>query len=562
MSDAVSAIAAQMIQKTQNNLNNNTMETTKIDVKALVEKWKPVLDFQNDQVAPITESRRRETTAILLENEAQYLKEDQNLAQTGGVFGTHQPTGGAFSGDRYAAGDSRVPKIVIPMVRRTFPELITNEIVGVQPMSGPVGLAFALRYKYLGEPLDRNVLDPAEKYQYARPTGWPLNDGTTGTSGNAQPHWVDGAGLPEASGKYPNGYGEWTTKKAPSGMEAGYNFLDTRYTGVEAEEYGQALSAFDIPSSVSGAAEKAEFVKKSLLIKQDRGVARLLSQFEMTGRIPQMTIKIEKTAVEAGTRRIAANWSTELEQDLKAMNGIDIDNEMTQSLSYEIQAEIDREMLTRMIHICVKAGYKPTSTGRGISFWDAGQADGRWLGERCRAFYAQIIVEANRMAVYNRRGAANFIVATPRVCALLEMLPDFKGFPVGSSVNTNQTGVAKVGTVGGRFTVYRDTRTEAQYDMGAREDPLEYALLGYKGAEYYDTGIVFCPYIPVMMQRVVDPNTFAPKIGLMTRYGVVDHIFGADMFYHMILVTGLGLDANGAAQIPAWADTTAKRVFL
>lgn len=533
------------------------METKKIDVKALVEKWKPVLDFQNDQVAPITESRKRETTAILLENEATWLAEDQNLAQSGGVFGTHQPTGGAFSGDRYAAGDSRVPKIVIPMVRRTFPELITNEIVGVQPMSGPVGLAFALRYRYVGEPLDRNTVDGAP---YARPTGWPLNNGETtdiDQPGNAVNHWVDGAGISGLSGKYPNGYGTWTAEKAPSGMEAGYNFLDNRYTGVEAPEYEAALNEFVGPSG-----READWAKKNLLIKQDRGVARLLSQFEMTGRIPQMTIKIEKTSVEAGTRRIAANWSTELEQDLKAMNGIDIDNEMTQSLSYEIQAEIDREMLTRMIHICVKAGYKTTSIGRGISFWDAGTADGRWLGERCRAFYAQLIVEANRMAVYNRRGAANFIVATPRVCALLEMLPDFKGFPVGSSVNTNQTGVAKVGVVGGRFTIYRDTRTEAQYDMGAREEPLEYALLGYKGSEYYDTGIVFCPYIPVMMQRVTDPNTFSPKIGLMTRYGVVDHIFGADMFYHMIIVTGLGLDAQGRGQIPAWANADANRVFL
>ena len=540
------------------------METNQINVKALVEKWKPVLDFQNDKVAPITESRRRETTAILLENESKYLTE-QNLAQSGGVFGTFgqpQSTATQFSADTYATGDARVPKIVIPMVRRTFPELITNEIVGVQPMSGPVGLAFALRYRYQGEPLDRNYVDPHEKFPYARPTGWPRStDQVSELSGDgaAVDFWQDGAGLENAN--LPKGYEKVVPDKtkAPSGVEAGYNFLDNRYTGVEAPEYEEALDAL---SAQEGLPEEIKKRVPDLIIKQDRGVARLLSQFEMTGRIPQMTIKIEKTAVEAGTRRIAANWSTELEQDLKAMNGIDIDNEMTQSLSYEIQAEIDREMLTRMIHICVKAGYKSTSIGRGISFWDAGTADGRWLGERCRAFFAHIIVEANRMAVYNRRGPANFIVATPRVCALLEMLPDFKCFPVGSSVNTNQTGVAKVGTCGGRFTIYRDTRTEAQYDMGAREDPLEYALLGYKGSEYYDTGIVFCPYIPVMMQRVVDPNTFAPKIGLMTRYGVVDHIFGADMFYHMILVTGLGTDATGKGFVPSWGDPNATRVFL
>lgn len=535
---------------------------TKIDVKALVEKWKPVLDFQNDKVAPITESRRRETTAILLENESKYLTE-QNVAQSGGVFGQHQGPADQFSADTYATGDARVPKIVIPMVRRTFPELITNEIVGVQPMSGPVGLAFALRYRYQGEPLDRNYLDPHEKYPYARPTGWPYAASGVGPmSGDdtGVDFWQDGAGLTaDFDPNDPMAKVVPNKDKAPSGVEAGYNFLDNRYTGVEAPQFEEALNAL---SAQEGLPEQIKSRVDQLIIRQDRGVARLLSQFEMTGRIPQMTIKIEKTAVEAGTRRIAANWSTELEQDLKAMNGIDIDNEMTQSLSYEIQAEIDREMLTRMIHICVKAGYKTTSIGRGISFWDAGTADGRWLGERCRAFYAHIIVEANRMAVYNRRGAANFIVATPRVCALLEMLNDFKGYPVGTSVNTNQTGVAKVGTVGGRFTIYRDTRTEAQYDMGARDEPLEYALLGYKGSEYYDTGIVFCPYIPVMMQRVVDPNTFAPKIGLMTRYGVVDHIFGADMFYHMILVTGLGTDSTGKGFVPSWGNPDANRVFL
>jgi hypothetical protein len=126
----------------------------------------------------------------------------------------------------------------------------------------------------------------------------------------------------------------------------------------------------------------------------------------------------------------------------------------------------------------------------------------------------------------------------------LEMLPDLKYNPVGSSVNTQPTGIAKVGTIGGRFNVYRDTRTEAQYDMGAREEAVEYALLGYKGADFYDTGIVFCPYIPVMIQRTIGPNDFAPRVGMMTRYGVVDHIFGSDLFYHLIVVTGLSTEVS------------------
>jgi hypothetical protein len=120
------------------------------------------------------------------------------------------------------------------------------------------------------------------------------------------------------------------------------------------------------------------------------------------------------------------------------------------------------------------------------------------------------------------------------------MLPEFQWMPVNGNVNTQPTGIAKVGTLGGRFTIYRDTRTDAQYLAGQRQNALEYALLGYKGTEYYDTGIVYCPYIPVMIQRTVGPNDFAPRVGLMTRYGVVDHIFGANLYYHTIIVSGLG----------------------
>ena len=112
--------------------------------------------------------------------------------------------------------------------------------------------------------------------------------------------------------------------------------------------------------------------------------------------------------------------------------------------------------------------------------------------------------------------------------------------PVNTNVNTQPTGVAKVGNLAGRFTVYRDTRTEAQYQVGSRSTPVEYALLGYKGSDFYDTGIIYCPYIPVMVQRTIGPNDFAPRVGLLTRYGVVDNLFGADLYYHVVLVKGLG----------------------
>jgi hypothetical protein len=373
------------------------------------------------------------------------------------------------------------------MIRRTFPELITNEIVGVQPMTGPVGLAFAMRYKYEADAL-----------------GYP---GSNYGDGNAV------AGLSAAG-----------VRATSDGKEIGYNYLNTAFTGTSSAALsGRPGQDFD-------------------MLPEDSGVAALLSQFELTSNIPQVTVAFEKTAVEAGTRRLAAKWSVELEQDLKNMNGIDIDAELTNAMSYEIQAEIDREMIARMIQTCLNAG-----PGVGFSTWSAVSADGRWSGERARDFYNRIVVEANRVAIRNRRGAANFIIATPRICAILETLPNFTWQPVTGSVNTAPVGIAKVGSVGGRFQIYRDTRTEAQTTgsyanagYANQRATVDYALLGYKGPEYYDTGIVYCPYIPVMVQRTIGPNDFSPRVGLLTRYGVVDHIFGAALYYHMVICTGLG----------------------
>jgi hypothetical protein len=472
------------------------LHINKTKAEALVEKWAPVLDYTSDKVAAINDEHTRLNTAILLENQEKWCFEASNTSGGGfggagastSVFGGNAfNPGGGFGGavpnsDSYATGDARLPKVLIPMIRRTFPELITNEIVGVQPMTGPVGLAFAMRYKYEATALGTSV---------------------NGSDGN-------GTGLSNFSGN-------------PQGKEIGYNYLNTTFTGTSS-------------AKLSGGSAFAG-------LTEDSGVAALLSQFELTSNIPQVTVSFEKTAVEAGTRRLAAKWSVELEQDLKNMNGIDIDAELTNAMSYEIQAEIDREMIARMIQTCLNAG-----AGVGFSTWSAISADGRWSGERARDFYNRVVVEANRVAIRNRRGAANFIIATPRICAILETLPNFTWMPVTGSVNTAPVGIAKVGAVGGRFQIYRDTRTEAQstqsyandgYSVG-RTTTVDYALLGYKGPEYYDTGIVYCPYIPVMVQRTIGPNDFSPRVGLLTRYGVVDHIFGASLYYHMVICTGLG----------------------
>jgi Major capsid protein Gp23 len=479
-----------------NNIRPSQSYISEDRAKLLVEKWSPVLDYTSANVKAIEDDHTRLNTAILLENQEQWCFEANNTAGPGSVLGSWTSNGNQFPSQNdagYASGDYRLPKILIPMIRRTFPELITNEIVGVQPMSGPVGLAFALRYKYESDALGYN------------------------TTGELDASATSNIGQPQVNS---------------DGNELGYQYLDTRYTGTSSGQLS-GNSYFSV-------------------VDQDRGVAKLLADFELTSKIPQIVVSFEKTAVEAGTRRLAARWSVELEQDLKNMNGIDIDTELTNAMSYELQAEIDREMIIRMIQTALNGGF-----GRGFSVWSPASADGRWLVERNRDFYQRLIVEANRIAVRNRRGSANFIVATPRVCAILEMLPEFQWVPVQGNVNTQPVGVAKVGTLGGRFNVYRDTRTEAQFELAQggnysgttggnfgsgnyRSTRLEYALLGYKGPEFYDTGIIYCPYIPVMVQRTIGPNDFAPRVGLLTRYGVVDNIFGANLYYHVIILQGLG----------------------
>ena len=229
--------------------------------KTLLEKWNPVLDYSSDNVAPIEDDHTRLNTAILLENQESWCLTEANQAGAGGVFGSPQASSTQFSGDRYATGDSRLPKILIPMIRRTFPELITNEIVGVQPMSGPVGLAFALRYKY-----DTEALGASDNKRDGSITG-TADDKNTGNRSGAE---------------------------SADAQEAGYQELDTRFTGVSSTALSGSPGVFAMADA-------------------DKGVAQLLQNFELTSQIPQMVVSFEKTAVEAGTRRLAARWSVELE---------------------------------------------------------------------------------------------------------------------------------------------------------------------------------------------------------------------------------------------------------
>lgn len=522
-----------------------------------VKKWKKLLEAK--AAAPIKDQHTYRTTAVLLENQSRVLKEA--AANTSSIWGAGGLAGGAVGNtDGYAPGDNRLPKTILPMIRRTVPELITNEIAGVQPMSVPVSLAFAIRFRYAEGPLHE-----------ARSAGTLTNPTVAG------PHFgvgtsKDGVDMTQMVA---------TVGDADNlGAEMGYNYLDSSFTGrrnplfnrvinpatgipfTDAEVVGYvnatATKSYTTIAEVEAATDEA--TKKALadvsiaggkftFSDQDLGTAALLGDYEATGRIPKAKFTFEKKSVEAGTRRIGTSWTLELEQDIRNMNGINVENEITSMMSYELQAEIDREMIVRMLYAALSANE--------YSYWDGSKADARWMGERDRVFYQFILQQSNRMAIRNRRGAANFIVATPDVCTLLETLPQYALMEVNGSVSTAASGIAKVGSIGnGRFTVYRDSRTpvqnnnwmnnswdnQGQYTVGGTKRTTgipDFALLGYKGSEYWDAGIIFCPYIPIMLQRVVDPVSMEPNVGLMTRYGVVDNLFGSHLYYHVILIDTL-----------------------
>ena len=591
-----------------------------------VKNWSELLECTAG-FAPIRNKNVRNNTAMLLENQMRWLNEN-SPAMTTAMFGPQNGLHGGELGnsDFYAPGDMRNPTTILPMVRRIYPALMSNETVGVQPMPGPVALAFAIRYRYLkganalGDSSTEHV-HTTTKSHHRDGAGYGLNDEDGAENGynaagirgvetkailkDGKITTVVGNGFPksfpavaEFEGKYyvhpilmqlcalksgqtydakagltvtgtgtdgavqdsdvtaalkavfdtsaleggmkivgisdPTkahisdiSFNEATGKWDLGNSEMGYQRLDTRFTGAQDKQLLQPL-----------AGGRWQFRL------EDTGIAARVHAFEATGAIARTSFGFEKQAVEAGTRRLSTSWTLETQEDLKNTNGIDIDTEATQQMSYELQAEIDREMTVRMLFSALK--------NNEWSVWSGKLADARWMGERARAFYQFIIKMAMRMRVRNRRGAANFIVCTPDVASLLQMLEDYIPMQVNNTIELNNAQSAAAGTLGGnKFNVYIDERTAvystADYGMGyddmfdgtdsSREVTLpNYCMLGYKGAETYDAGIIYCPYIPIMVQTATDTNSFSPHVGLMTRYGVMDNIFGSHLYYHVILI--------------------------
>jgi hypothetical protein len=404
-------------------------------VNTLVKKWGDILK----EGTAIENSNVEKCTAIMLENELSYLHKGNAINET------TTWSGDAVNHPGGLGGDADFYKIAIPMVRRTFPELIAHEVVGVQPLTAPVGLAFALRYKadqsYAGAPgteLGHNTMDPyysanpAASAAFSREAGEELGNNTVsdvGTAPNEFPGIGGGLGIGNGSG------------------------------------------------------------------------------------IREVSMTLEKAQVEAGTRKLKSRWSIEVSQDLKAMHGLDIEAEMMDILAYEITAEIDRELIFK-----IKQSAAGNAASETVDFKT--DFDGRWEAEKYRNIYNLIIRKSNQIAIDTRRGAGNFVIASPVMCAALEATAAFTVAPSNAAVATGQTGVAKVGSLDGRMMVYRDT-------FATTDD----IVIGYKGASSYDTGIIYLPYIQLMVSKATYEDSFQPSVGLMSRYAIHNHMFGASNYY-------------------------------
>ena len=406
--------------------------------EALQKKWQPILEHAD--LPAIKDSYRKAVTTMLLENQEQYLKESA-------------PTN--FSSNLDGPANSNVARwdpILISLVRRAMPNLIAYDICGVQPMSGPTGLIFAMRSRYI------NQTGPEALYQEADTRfGGSGSTGTTAAGVYSTEDPFSPAGVDPVTGD-------------PVGTAA-------RLT-LEGERLGDAAN----------------------------------------NPFPEMAFSIEKTTVEAKTRALKAEYTMELAQDLKAIHGLDAETELANILSSEILAEINREVV-RVIYANAKLGAKAGTTQSTGVFDLNVDSNGRWSVEKFKGLLFQIERECNQIAKETRRGKGNFIVCSSDVASALSMAGVLDYAPaLSTNLNVDDTGNTFAGVLNGKLRVYIDPYSS----MTTSHD---FFMAGYKGSSAYDAGMFYCPYVPLQMVRAVGEQSFQPKIGFKTRYGLVNNPF-------------------------------------
>lgn len=441
----------------------------------LNKKWAPILEHAD--LGKITDLHRRNVTSVLLENTEKALRGNaglgaqQYLTEAPATNNIGNPTFGADTG----AIDTFDP-VLISLVRRSMPNLMAYDVCGVQPMTGPTGLIFAMRSRY------------------ANQTGTETFYEEVNTAHSTIVSGANTLGLQHLG----TGFGTTTANLAEAGI---YNFAGGMQTATQ-----EALGS------------------NSTLV------------------FPEMAFSIEKVSVEAKGRALKAEYTMELAQDLKAVHGLDAETELSNILSGEILAEINREVI-RTIYVTAKKGSLTNTTTTGIFDLDT-DSNGRWSVEKFKGLMYQLERESNVIAKETRRGKGNIVICSSDVASALQMagILDYTPALAQNQLQVDDTGNTFAGILNGRMKVYIDP-----YATGTN-----FMIVGYKGAGAFDAGLFYCPYVPLQMVRAVDQDTFQPKIGFKTRYGMVANPYAegataglgvlrkdSNVYYRRTLVTNL-----------------------
>ena len=405
----------------------------------LQEKWQPVLEHPD--LGKIEDSYKRAVTTLILENQEKAMREDASfLSEAAPTNATNNAAGGVQNWD----------PILISLVRRAMPNLIAYDVCGVQPMTGPTGLIFAMRAKIASQDGAEALVDEAGAISNDDAAGDLTSSANTGTN-------------PKLLNDSPAG-----TYLAPTGM-----------TTAQGEALGDTT----------------------------------------TNAFAEMAFSIEKTTVTAVTRALKAEYTMELAQDLKAIHGLDAETELSNILSTEILAEINREVV-RDLYITAVAGAQVNTSTAGTFDLDT-DSNGRWSVEKFKGLMFQIERDANAIGQQTRRGKGNIIITSADVASALQMAGVLDYTPaLNNNLNVDDTSTTFAGVMNGRYKVYVDP-------YSANVAASQYYVAGYKGTSPYDAGFFYCPYVPLQMVRAVGENTFQPKIGFKTRYGMAANPFAA-----------------------------------
>ena len=445
----------------------------------LVEKWKPLLDHDGG----IQDAHRKAVTAVLLENQEKFLKEEQAFSQGHSLMesptnaGNAAGTQGGFSSSAAAAGPvAGFDPVLISLIRRSMPNLVAYDLAGVQPMSGPTGLIFAMRSRYTNQ-------SGTEAF---------YNEANTAFSGQSSNDFGgDGsAGINSAFSDVPAGIGTISQSGSnPAVLNSVGTATSTNYN------VGQGMVAGDAENLGNGA----------------------------NNQFAEMAFSIEKVTVTAKSRALKAEYSLELAQDLKAIHGLNAEAELANILSTEILAEINREVI-RTIYKVAEQGAVSNVAQAGIFDLDI-DSNGRWSVEKFKGLLFQIERDANAVAQRTRRGKGNIILTSADVASALTMAGVLDYTPaLNANLNVDDTGNTFAGTINGKYRVYIDPYS-ANLTAANASGGNQYYVVGYKGSSPYDAGLFYCPYVPLQMVRAVGENTFQPKIGFKTRYGMVSNPF-------------------------------------